>query len=160
MATGRRPEYGAGAHPGLHRRRRHRIEPELFDRSYAPGLAEFFRTALHRDAAQRFDTAEAMRRAWLTVFAKPATLPGEPAADQVTRDTPIGAARLSPQVMAVLERLGVMTAGAAADLSPAQLTWLPGIGTATRRKLIGRTGQARRPGKRGDEGTVRRADPA
>jgi hypothetical protein len=135
MATARRPEYGAGAHPGF-TEADVTIEPELFDRSYAPSLAEFFRTALHRDASRRFDTAEAMRRAWANVFARPATLPHEPeVAARVTRDTPVGAAGLSPQVLAVLERLGVTTAGAATDLSPAQVTWLPGIGTGTRRKL-------------------------
>ena len=91
--------------------------------------------ALNRDARQRFDTAEAMRRAWDAVFAKPALLAAEPAVARITRDTPIGAAALSPQVLAVLERLGVATVGAATDLSPAQVTWLPGIGTATRRKL-------------------------
>ena len=135
MATGRRPEYGAGAHPGFTDADA-TIETELFDRSYAPGLAEFFRTALHRDAAQRFETAEAMRRAWAEVFARPATLPPEPVPARITRDTPVGATALSPQVLAVLERLGVATTGAATELSPAQITWLPGIGTATRRKLI------------------------
>jgi serine/threonine protein kinase len=134
MATARRPEYGAGAHPGF-TDADVTIEPELFDRSYAPGLAEFFRTALNRDARRRFDTAEAMRRAWNAVFAEPAALPAEQATARVTPDTPIGATALSPQVLAVLERLGVETAGAAAALSPAEVTWLPGIGTATRRKL-------------------------
>ena len=70
MATARRPEYGAGAHPGFTDADA-TIEPELFDRSYAPGLAEFFRIALNRDAVQRYDTAEAMRRAWDAVFAQP-----------------------------------------------------------------------------------------
>lgn len=135
MATARRPQYGAGAHPGF-TEADVTIEPELFDRSYAPGLAGFFRTALNRDAARRFDTAEAMRRAWQAVFAEPATLPAEPEAIRIGRDTPVGAAGLSPQVLAVLERLGVATAGAAAALSQAQVTWLPGIGTSTRKKLL------------------------
>ena len=134
MATARRPEYGAGAHPGFTDADA-TIEPELFDRSYAPGLAEFFRIALNRDAVQRYDTAEAMRRAWDAVFAQPTTLAAEPVVARITRDTPVGAAPLSPQVLAVLERLGAATVGAATDLSPAQVTWLPGIGTATRLKL-------------------------
>ncbi len=134
MATARRPEYGVGAHPGF-TDADVTIEPELFDRSYAPGLAGFFRTALHRDAGRRFDTAEAMRRAWAAVFAQPATLPKESVPTRIGRDTPVGAVGLSPQVLAVLERLEVTTVGAATDLSPAQVTWLPGIGTGTRRKL-------------------------
>lgn len=135
MATGRHPEYGEhGGHPG-YTDADVTVEPELFDRSYAAGLAEFFRAALHRDVKRRFGTAEEMRRAWDAVFANPATVTVEPAAVRVTRDTPIGAAGLSPQVLAVLERLSVITAGAAIDVSPAQVTWLPGIGTATRRRL-------------------------
>ena len=135
MATARRPQYGVGAHPGF-TEADVTIEPELFDRSYATRLAEFFRSALNRDVARRFDTAEAMRRAWKAVFAEPATPTAEPEIVRIGRDTPVGAAGLSPQVLAVLERLGVSTAGAAAALSPAQVTWLPGIGTATRRKLL------------------------
>jgi serine/threonine protein kinase len=135
MATGRRPEYGErGGHPG-YTNADVAIDPELFDRSYAAGLAEFFRTALHRNVKRRFGTAEEMRRAWDAVFANPATVTVEPTVTRVTRETPIGAAGLSPQVLAALERLSVMTAGAAAGLSPAQVTWLPGIGTATRRRL-------------------------
>jgi serine/threonine protein kinase len=135
MATGRGPEYGErGGHPG-YTDADVTVDPELFDRSYAAGLTEFFRTALHRDVKRRFGTAEEMRRAWDAVFANPATVTVEPAAARVTRDTPIGATGLSPQVLAVLERLSVVTAGMAIDVSPAQVTWLPGIGTATRRRL-------------------------
>ena len=135
MATARRPEYGAArGHPGFSGADVS-IEPELFDRSYAPGLAEFFRHALDRDARKRFDTAEEMRRAWDAVFASPATLTPEQPAPRVTRDTPVGAAGLSPQVLAVLERLEITAVGAAIDLSPAQVVWLPGIGTKTRQRL-------------------------
>ncbi|MET9019903.1 BREX system serine/threonine kinase PglW [Actinopolymorpha sp. NPDC004070] len=136
MATARRPTYGAGGgHPG-YGDADVTIDSELFDRSYAVGLADFFRRALHRDARKRFDTAEDMQRAWDAVFAKPATVvPEQPTAQRVSRETPIGAVGLSPQVLAVLERLNAADVGAALDLPPAQLTWLPGIGTKTRERL-------------------------
>ncbi|HLZ37458.1 MAG TPA: BREX system serine/threonine kinase PglW, partial [Mycobacteriales bacterium] len=136
MASGRRPEYGtAAAHPGFSDVDV-TIDAELFDRSYATGLADFFRRALARSAHQRFDTAEDMRRAWDAVFASPETVvPPDTAVRRITRDTPIGAAGLSPQVLTVLERLGVATVGDAADLSPAKVAWLPGIGSRTRALL-------------------------
>jgi serine/threonine protein kinase len=135
MATARRPEYGAArAHPGFTDADAS-IDPELFDRSYAPGLAEFFRRALHREASKRFDTAEEMRRAWDAVFASPATVTPEQPVQRISRDTAIGVAGFSPQVLAVLERLDATTVGAAIDLSPAQVAWLPGIGSKTRQRL-------------------------
>ena len=79
MATARRPEYGiTGGHPGFGDADV-TIDPELFDRSYAAGLTEFLRTALRRDARDRFDTAEDMRRAWDAVF----TAPVEPTRHEV-----------------------------------------------------------------------------
>ena len=96
MATGRRPEYGGrGAHPG-YTDADVTIDPELFDRSYAAGLADFFRAALHRDVKQRFGTAEEMRRAWDAVFANPATVTVEPTTVRVTRDTPDRGSRPLP----------------------------------------------------------------
>jgi serine/threonine protein kinase len=136
MATARRPEYGsAGGHPGFSDADV-TIDPELFDRSLAAGLADFFRRALHRDARKRFDTAEDMRRAWEAVFTQETSVVPERSPEQrISRDTPIGAVGLSPGVLAVLERLGVTTVGGALDLSPAQVVWQPGIGTRTRDRL-------------------------
>ena len=76
-----------------------------------------------------------MRRAWDAVFAQPHHSGSR---TRSRADHPGYASRSSaavPQVLAVLERLGAATVGAATDLSPAQVTWLPGIGTATRLKL-------------------------
>ncbi|WP_322753657.1 BREX system serine/threonine kinase PglW [Frankia sp. Cas3] len=135
MATARRPAYGAGgAHPGF-TDADVTIDPELFDRSYATSLARFFRRALHRDAKKRFDTAEEMRRGWDIIFAEPAAAVSPAPVQRVGRETPIGAAGLSPQVLAVLERLDIAAVGGAIDLSPAQVVWLPGIGTKTRYRL-------------------------
>ena len=126
----------AGGHPGFGDADV-TIDAELFDRSLAGGLADFFCRALHRDAGQRFDTAEDMSRAWDAVFAQSATVAAEePTTQRVSRGTPVGAVGLSPQVLAVLERLGVTDVGGAIDLSPAQVTWLPGIGTKTRERLV------------------------
>ncbi|ETA01105.1 serine/threonine protein kinase [Frankia sp. CcI6] len=135
MATARRPEYGThGGHPSFVDADV-AIEPELFDRSYATGLTEFFRRALHRDVRQRFDTAEDMRRAWNAILAEPASVVPQPPSARISRDTPIGAAGLSRPVLSVFERLSIDTVGGALDLSPAQVVWLPGIGTKTRQQL-------------------------
>lgn len=135
MATARRPEYGAhGGHPSF-TDADVTIEPELFDRSYATGLTEFFRRALHRDVKQRYDTAEELRRAWNTIFTEPADAVPQPPTQRISRETPIGAAGLSRPVLSVFERLSIDTVGGALDLSPAQVVWLPGIGTKTRQQL-------------------------
>ena len=136
MATGRRPVYGMpGAHPGFGAADL-TVEPELFDRAYAGGLAEFFTAALCRDAAKRHGTAEEMRLAWEKVFASQAAALRRPRAGRLTPETPVAAAGLAPQVTTALERLGVSTAGEAAALPEAKLRWLPGVGSRTRELLL------------------------
>ena len=76
-----------------------------------------------------------MRRAWDAVFTAPVDVQRPRAPTLLTLDAPIGAAGMSPAVLAVLERLGVTTLGAALSLSAAQVVWTPGIGTKTRREL-------------------------
>ena len=44
------------------------IDAEKFDPSVREGLVEFFRKALHREPAKRFDNADEMRWAWQQVF--------------------------------------------------------------------------------------------
>lgn len=56
------------------------------ERSHA--LADFFRTALARDARSRHDTASAMREAWAAVFAKKVRDSGASTSTSVTRSTP------------------------------------------------------------------------
>ena len=135
MATARRPEYGAGAHPGF-TDADVTIEPELFDRSYAPRPGG----VLPHGAEPRCRAAVRYRRGdapglgrGVRAAGDAARRAGQPRESRRTRRS--APPPLSPQVLAVLERLGVATVGAATDLSPAQVTWLPGIGTATRRKL-------------------------
>jgi len=143
MATGRRPEYGgSGAHPGF-TDADVTLDEELFERAYAGGLAEFFRRALDRDTGKRFETTADMRRAWDEVFRRAETVVPPAAPLRLTRDTPLGAAVLSPQVLTALERLGVTTVGAAADLPLAKVVWLPGIGTRTRTLLVQELGKLR-----------------
>ncbi|ONH21853.1 BREX system serine/threonine kinase PglW [Pseudofrankia asymbiotica] len=136
MATARQPEYGThGGHPRFGDADV-TIDPELFDRSYASSLTDFFRRALHRDARRRFDTVADMRRAWAVLFTEK---PAEQTADataRISRETPIGAAGLARPVLAALERLAVNTVGEALALSRAQVVWLPGIGTKTRLQLV------------------------
>ncbi|MPY93362.1 MAG: hypothetical protein GEV08_09930 [Acidimicrobiia bacterium] len=70
MATGATPTFGDGqsneeALDGVEAT----VEEELPDPAVAPALGAFFRRALRRDPAARFDTAVEMRRAWLLAFA-------------------------------------------------------------------------------------------
>ena len=62
-ALGRRP-----LRPGADRRRAGRSRPSGSTRRSARAWSAFFRTALDRDPARRFDNAEEMLRAWREVF--------------------------------------------------------------------------------------------
>ncbi|OLL18358.1 serine/threonine protein kinase [Rhodococcus sp. M8] len=61
----------------------------------AEALAAFFRTALARNVKHRFDTASAMRDAWVEVFTAPAT---EPAPTQKKKPAPAPAPEPAPPV--------------------------------------------------------------
>ncbi len=87
MATSGVPVYGdGGSDPGVITDDVS-VEPEYFtgvqDRpAVAAALTDFFRRALSRRTAHRFDTIDAMREAWTAAFAvrKPSRAPGRPKA--------------------------------------------------------------------------------
>lgn len=81
MASGERPIWGDGS------RDPHTdmtdeapvLATDAFQRRLGPGLEEFFRQALHRDADQRFESLRQMRDEWRRIFAE-ADRPSGPAA--------------------------------------------------------------------------------
>ena len=68
MATGELPRFGDGRSDPAAIADEADIDDHSFDASIAPQLADFFRTALRRNAAERFGTTEEMLRAWREVF--------------------------------------------------------------------------------------------
>ena len=136
MATGSLPGWGDGpTDPTLVE---DEVTPELesFDPSVRTVLAEFFTKALARDHLDRFDSAEAMRRAWDRCFEAidlPTTgdeegtdLPGD--LEGVTRETPLLALGLSPRLLNALDRLGAHTVAELVDLPRIRLYRNKGVG--------------------------------
>jgi len=147
MATGTLPVWGDGESAASLVTGEVTVEPELMDSAVADRLAEFFRTALRRDASERHATAEAMLAAWRQVFAGladagPDDVEQEEARDEAsgraTVTTPLGQAGLSARGVAALERFGAATVGDALAVPSYELTRLRGVGDATRREVRSR----------------------
>lgn len=134
------------------------ISEEVFDAGLREPLAAFFRRTLARDADQRFDSADAMRRAWDDVFARvdstgPATtLPSysddpqdlrDRAAEHATLDTALSAAGLSVRAVAVAQRLGAETVGDLIELPDRTLWFARGSSRVTRAELAQRAAEWR-----------------
>ena len=142
------------------------LAEDLFDPVARDGLVEFFKAALHRDAAKRFRTLHDMTRAWTDVFSDLDTVPPlttastngddeeaeatDPvesarakraeAAAKATPATPLAAAGLSPYALSIAQqRLGIDTAGDLARVPARRITALRGIGSVPRYELVRRS---------------------
>lgn len=129
------------------------LAEEVFDPALRDPLTRFFRRALAREADQRFDSAEAMRRAWEDAFvqvdeAAPARTTSwsddpqqvrDDAADAAGLDTALDAAGLSPRAVAVAQRLGAATVGDLLAVATRRLWLARGLSKATRDELLQRT---------------------
>jgi serine/threonine protein kinase len=151
------------------------IEEDAFEPAVRSGLRDFFRKALHRDAARRFPELKPMRDAWKRIFldaahappsshrsrhpepsparaeadntagdARPAIADAEPLsaeeqrdqlAGQVTRETHLSAAGLTPAAESFLYGLGITDVGGLLDYSRSKLLNAPGLGTKTRTEI-------------------------
>ncbi len=76
MATGMTPRFGDGLSDPASVHHEAAIDTQIFDRARADGLAGFFRTALARDARQRYARAVDMQAGWRAVFAAAPAAPG------------------------------------------------------------------------------------
>jgi serine/threonine protein kinase len=143
------------------------LAEDLFDPVARDGLVEFFKVALHRDAARRHPTLRDMTLAWTDIFrdletvpplttaatngddgdeAETADLAGsarakrEQAAAMATPATPLAAAGLSPYALSIVQqRLGIDTAGDLAHVPARRITALRGIGSVPRYELVRRS---------------------
>ena len=138
MASGGTPIYGDGLTDPGSVSDEASVDPVLFDESVAESLTGFFRRALARDAAARFDTAGDMRSAWQAVFAPvPTTVPddADARADAAEPSTPLSQAGLSARALSALEPYAVSTVGDLVALDPVRLNRLSGVAEPTRREV-------------------------
>ena len=136
MATGSLPGWGDGLTDPNLVEDEVTLEVESFDPSVRPVLSEFFTKALARNHPVRFDSAEAMRRAWDRCFEaidlptkgdeEGTDLPGD--LEGVTRETPLLALGLSPRLLNALDRLGAHTVAEIVDLPRIRLYRNKGVG--------------------------------
>jgi serine/threonine protein kinase len=157
MASGELPSWGDGLIPSnlLDPDEEVQLAEDVFDPVIRDGLVRFFRTALHRDAKQRYPSLRAMTRAWMDIFrdvktqpplTTASTLDDEPedvkkarenAQRKATMNTPLAAAGLSPFALSISQqKLNVSTAGELARVPARRITRLRGIGSEPRYELI------------------------
>lgn len=144
MATGQLPRWGDGLSDPAAIDAEVSIEPDLLG-SVGEPLAAFFRRALARSTAERFDTAEEMLRAWRDCFHgadKPVVTdhgvePGDGLQLKgVSGATATRELALSPRAQNALERAGIATVSALVETPEFDLRSLPGVGAGTRGELV------------------------
>jgi len=166
MASGELPAWGDDIPDGrfIDPSEEVQLAEDLFDPVARDGLVEFFKVALHRDAARRFPTLHDMTRAWTDIFRDLDAVPplttastnGDGEEEDETADraesarakrtaaaaaaipaTPLAAAGLSPFALSIAQqKLGVDTAGDLARVPAKRITALRGIGSVPRYELV------------------------
>ena len=114
MATGYPPQFGDGMTLPTLITDEATIDPGVFPPGLAGDFTDFFRTALRRDAAQRFDSATVMRHAWTRIFSTDVTTQAptdedDRRAEAATLDTPLDKAGLTARGLSALARFHVHT---------------------------------------------------
>src|SRR3954447_23344910 len=167
MAAGILPRYGDGKSDPALTDDALSVEAERFDPSVRDGLAAFFRKALDRDPARRFDNAEEMLRAWRELFLlaerETVTTPGGEVAlrvelDQADPETLVAILGLSTRATNALDRVGVTTVRQLLDLPLGEVRFMRGVGKRTRDEIVAALDQLGRrlPGSPADRKTPER----
>ncbi len=102
-----------------------------------PGLAAFFRKALHPSPEQRFGSARAMRDALLVALGAEVELSNKgPGTEQLEASTPLRLTGLSRRAVNQLARSRVLTVGELLALAPHQVRSIHAIGRKTASEIL------------------------
>jgi serine/threonine protein kinase len=123
------------------------VAAERFDAGARAALVGFFTTAFRRAASERFESAGAMRHAWLACFdgrAQVQVVAPEPDAapltDETVRavapDTAIAALPLSSRARNALDRAGLLIASGLLTLPDNRLSAIRGAGRAVAKEIL------------------------
>ncbi len=117
-----------------------KIALERFDPTLRAGLNTFFSRALRREAAERFDNAEQMLRAWRFAFAPMDQKPNEAESIEVIAGRLHGGSSITElgyglEARDVLERMKVFTVHQLLDVPRIQFRYLKGVGDKVRREI-------------------------
>ena len=150
MATGTLPRWGDGQSNPAALDREVTVDSDLFEAPVRGPLVEFFRRALRRNHAERYDNAEEMLKAWHAAFEKAGAAAGQGAAtgdgeaeepatawslDGVTLDTQLAVLGLSARAFNALDRLNCVTVRDLLRLPLKRVFELRGVGTRTKKSL-------------------------
>ena len=145
MATGTLPRWGDGRSDPSQIDAEVTVDADLFDTDLREKLARFFRRALRRTIAERFDNAEQMLAEWKECFAG---LPASPLrSDQeneeellrllatATLDTGIASLGLGTRATNALDRANVLSVRDLLQFNRSKLERMRGVGNKTRRGI-------------------------
>jgi serine/threonine protein kinase len=145
LATGALPKWGDAASDPSHLDCEITVDAELFDANLRDGLSGFFRNALRRDPAERFDNAEEMLRAWRLCFEdieQPGVLSDNEDEEELrellalaTVDSHIPELGLGTRATNALDRANVLTVEDLLTVPLWRLQRLRGVGNKTRREI-------------------------
>ncbi|MBK8233513.1 MAG: BREX system serine/threonine kinase PglW [Candidatus Eisenbacteria bacterium] len=153
MATGVLPRWGDGKSDPAVLDCEATIESSAFDPSVREGLTDFFLRALRRDPRERFDSAEAMGRAWVELFEDAAESRAEQHDLNETRAAAIESANLATQCVELplsaraqnaLQRLAIITVQDLLRTPLIKVFQQRGVGNQTRREIRVWTHELRR----------------
>lgn len=148
MATGQTPVYGLdpSAHPASVTDEV-TLSAELFDSSVHTQLEGFFRTALAREAADRFTSASAMLDRWHQVFQVEATVTPDDEdelAEKATPSTLLANAGFGARALSAVEQFAAVTVADLIAVDPVLLNRMSGSADVTRRQVKARAAQWRK----------------
>ncbi len=144
LATGMLPKWGNGQSDPAVLDCEITIDAELFDANLRDQFNAFFRKALRRNPAERFDNAEEMLRAWRHCFegiAQSVSTGHEDWAEVEKRllaaslETPIAELGLGTRATNALDRVNVLSVRQLLAVPPRRLARLRGVGNKTRREI-------------------------
>jgi serine/threonine protein kinase len=144
LATGQLPTWGDGNTDPHHTSVEVTIDDQLFEPSVAEQLGAFFKRALARDSAERFDSAEEMLTAWRQSFESASLHPTETLHPDerdaklaaATPATLVGDLPLAARARSALRGRGVTTVADLLSASAFDLRAMPGVGAGTRDEIL------------------------
>lgn len=149
MATGTLPRWGDGQSSPEVLDCEATLHADLFDPNLREAMTAFFAKALRRHAAERFDNAEEMLRAWRHVFEAANAAAGPTDDERPDRaaelqaaiaaaavSSPVAELPLSARAANALDRIGVATVEQLLAVPVIRFNNLRGVGVKTRRELV------------------------
>ncbi len=144
MATGTLPKFGDGKTAPHVSNEEATVDSNLIEAAVRDSLTFFFRRALKRDSAQRFESASDMALAWDNIFREAKATPSRPpdyqeiarALESVTLESSIAELSLGTRAENILDRENILTVAQLLAVPIAHIRTLSGVGAKTRAEIV------------------------